>query len=228
MSGTHRWTIVAALAAGMLIGAVSVATPVVSQEAEPARGQANMDEEIDFRFKKPTPEESEEAMKRWMDTVKLGKYHRYLEKFIGEWETTMTVKWSPDAAPTVSKGKASYSWAFEKRWLLYRDENTFMDAPMNTLGFLGYDNFKKKFVGTHISTQTTALVAYEGVLDRTGTELMMWGPMDEPMTGEHDKVVRYHWKFDGKDKFVIEVHDLFISGDDTKVFDILFVRKKAE
>jgi len=103
-----------------------------------------------------------------------------------------------------------------------------MGIPSKGTGFLGYDNFKKKFVGASITSVSTVLLTYEGGLDKTGTELMMWGPMDEPMTGEHDKPVRYDWKFDGKDKFSIEVHDLMIGGDKTKVVQVDFERKKAK
>ncbi|MCZ6603014.1 MAG: DUF1579 family protein, partial [Planctomycetota bacterium] len=121
-----------------------------------------------------------------------------------------------------------YEWAVEGKWLLGRDEGMMMETPWKWTYFLGYDNFKKKFVGASITSMSTMLLTYEGGLDQTGTELMMWGPMDEPTTGEHDKPVRYHWKFEGKDKISIEVHDLMIGGNHTKVIQVDYVRKKAE
>ncbi|MCZ6603469.1 MAG: hypothetical protein O6952_10720, partial [Planctomycetota bacterium] len=87
MSGANRWTIVAALAVGVLIGSASIARPVVTQESKPGE---QGDEENEFRHKKPTEEEMQEMGKRWAVTVAPSKHHRFLEKFLGEWDTSMT------------------------------------------------------------------------------------------------------------------------------------------
>ena len=60
----------------------------------------------------------------------------------------------------------------------------------------------------------------------TGKELMLWGSMDEAMTGQTDKTVRSHYKFPDKDTMILEVHDLHIGQGKTKVIEMVFERKK--
>jgi hypothetical protein len=55
----------------------------------------------------------------------------------------------------------------------------------------------------------------------------MWGLMDEPMTGEVGKHVKYVTRVINDDKFIFEIHDLAIGGDKTKVVEIVYTRKPA-
>ena len=50
--------------------------------------------------------------------------------------------------------------------------------------------------------------------------------MDEPMTGEHDKPVRYTTRLVNENKFTFEIHDLVIGGDKTKAIEMEYTRKK--
>ena len=169
----------------------------------------------------------QEQMKRWMETTKPSHFHRVLRRFIGEWKTTTSMWMDPASPPMKSEGEAKYEWAVEGEWIRWQAVGQMMGQPSTSFGFLGYDNFKRKYVGASITSDSTALLHYEGSLDRTGNELLLWGPMDEPMTGEHDKPVRYHFKFQGKDKFVVEIHDLAIGGEKTKVLEMVHERKKG-
>ena len=48
----------------------------------------------------------------------------------------------------------------------------------------------------------------------------------ESTTGEHDKNVKYVYRFIDKDKYVFEIHDLAIGEPNTKVIDVVNTRKK--
>jgi serine/threonine protein kinase len=48
--------------------------------------------------------------------------------------------------------------------------------------------------------------------------------LDEYLTGEVAKMVKYVWRFESADRFVIEVHDLPIGENNTKVFEIVHTR----
>ena len=63
----------------------------------------------------------------------------------------------------------------------------------------------------------------EGMLDRTGTILSLWGVMDEWMTGEHDKPVLYRYVVVSDIQILFEVHDLGL-GKDSKVITVLYDR----
>ena len=88
---------------------------------------------------------------------------------------------------------------------------------------MGYDNYKKKYTGTWIDSLSTTKNDMEGLLDRSGKIIHFYGSMDEYLTGEHDKPVKYVLDFSGDDQIVFEVHDLAI-GADSMVIQIRYTR----
>ncbi len=152
--------------------------------------------------------------------------HTWLEQFLGEWDTTLRVTMAPDAPPMESKGRATVRWLLEGRWLLLESEGSMMGMPMKTATILGYDAFKKKFVSSMCNSFDPFLLQAEGMKDRTGQALNLWGPMDEYLTGERDKPVRYTWRIVSPDKLVLEVHDLAIGEPNTKVVEVEHARRK--
>ena len=48
--------------------------------------------------------------------------------------------------------------------------------------------------------------------------------LDEYLTGEHDKMVKYAWRFLSPDEMVLEVHDLHIGEQDTMVLETRYRR----
>jgi hypothetical protein len=66
----------------------------------------------------------------------------------------------------------------------------------------------------------------EGDMDPSGKVLITYGTLDEYLTGEHDKMVKYVWRFDSDDKIVLEIHDLPIGEKNTKVLEIVSTRAK--
>lgn len=166
-------------------------------------------------------------MKRWQEACTPNANHEKLARFLGKWETesAMTMELGGEAIKT--KGSAEIEWLFEGRWLIERSDGQMMGTPMKTVSIHGYDNFKKKYVSTVINSTTTALLHAEGNFDASGKNLITYGPMDEPMTGEHDKAVRYVTRFVDADTFVFEVHDLAIGEKDNKVVAVTYKRKKG-
>ena len=67
----------------------------------------------------------------------------------------------------------------------------------------------------------------EGGFDQSGKVLTTYGKMDEPMTGEHDKNVKYVTRIISPDKFVFEVHDFAMGESNTKVVEVKYTRKKS-
>ena len=53
----------------------------------------------------------------------------------------------------------------------------------------------------------TAMVHSEGDMDQTGKTLLTYGTLDEYLTGEHDKMVKYIWRFQSPTRIVFEVND---------------------
>jgi hypothetical protein len=163
------------------------------------------------------------AMQRWLDTMKHAPEHSRLDMFIGKWNTEMSMMGMPDK----EKGTAEFTWLFPGgKWLQQRTTGSMMGMPMQGFGIHGYDNFKKKYVGCWMFDNGTNMLTFEGNYDRTGKVLMEFGHMDEPMTGEHDKMVQYVTREISNDEFIFELHDMPIGEPNTKVLEIRYTRVK--
>lgn len=182
----------------------------VSQEADPH---------------KMSPEKMAEMMRKWMEMSKPGPYHERLARRIGKYDTEMTVYGM--GAPMKSTGEAEIRWLIEGRWMLTESKYSMMGQAARGYAIEGYDNFKKKYVGMWVDSLSTALLTMSGTASRDGRTEAMWGLMDEPMTGEVGKHVKYVTRVISDDRFVFEIHDLAIGGDRTKVVEIVYTRKPS-
>ena len=154
-----------------------------------------------------------------------GPAHEALDRFIGAWDLEMRMWMTvPDAPPTVTSGTSTYEWVLDGHWVRSEWEGVLMGRPMSGIGLMGYDNFKKKYVATWVDSATTMMSAAEGLLDQTGDVLTLYGTMDEYLTGEHDKVVKYQYRFTDDDSFTFELHDLGIVPGETRVIEVIYTR----
>lgn len=168
-----------------------------------------------------------EMMKKWMEAITPGEPHKAFNQFVGSWETATSI-WmeGPGAPPTVTKGSAEFKIIMDGRYLVQESKGEMMGMPMTGMGVTGYDNFNKKYVSFWIDNLSTAMYLSEGSIDPAGKVLSLYGKMDEPMTGEHDKNVKYVSRVVDPDKFVFEIHDLAIPEPNTKVVEVVYTRKK--
>jgi len=132
----------------------------------------------------------------------------------------------PGAAPVITKGSSTYSWVLGGRYLRQDMKGEMMGMPLEGFGYTGYDNYNKKYVGFWIDNSSTAMFTYSGYVDQTGKVFTFYGTMDEWMTGENGKPVKYVTRILSRDKNVFEIHDLAIGGADTKVVEMTYTRKK--
>src|SRR6185295_18628018 len=88
-----------------------------------------------------------------------------LDALVGNWTTH--VKWwmAPGAPAQESDGTAQMSWAFGGRYLHEADTGTAMGMPFEGMGVTGYDNLKKKYVGSWIDSMGTGIMQSEGTYD---------------------------------------------------------------
>ena len=93
-------------------------------------------------------------------------------------------------------------------------------------GITGYDNFKQKYISSFIENMSTGMYTSEGTADQSGKVLTFHGKMDEPITGERDKLVRFVARIISKDKHVFEIYDLVGRPDEFKAVEITYTRKQ--
>ena len=196
------------LGSGLLFASIALAWSVDQDPQDPKRKQ-----------------DSTEIAAMMADASKFtqpGEAHDLLKRFLGTWDSVTRIM---GASSGGEAGTVEVSWLMEGRWLKSKSEGTMMGMPIETFMILGYDNFKQSYVWTTVSNMDTALRSAEGDLDPGGKALITYGTLDEYLTGEHDKMVRYVWRFLDEDKIVMEVHDLAIGENNTKVVEVEMTRR---
>ncbi|MEZ5990602.1 MAG: DUF1579 family protein [Planctomycetota bacterium] len=166
-----------------------------------------------------------EMMAKVAKLTRPGKHHEELRRFLGTWDTEMRMFMGGQATPP-DKGTWECKWLMDGRWLEARGKGTMMGQPSQSFMLMGYDNFKQSFVSTYVSSFDTAMLEAEGDMTPDGKSLITYGTLDEYLTGEHDKMVKYAWRFLSEDEIVLEVHDLPIGETNTKVVEVRYKRRK--
>ena len=116
-----------------------------------------------------------EMMKQMMEMAKLNENHKMLAELNGTWSYTIKFWPAPGVPPQESKGTATRKSMFDGRFFVM-DVNGPMQMPdpatgkMKTLDFKGhgiegYDNVRKKFVGTWVDNMGTGIMMSEGTFD---------------------------------------------------------------
>ncbi len=176
----------------------------------------------------PPQEQMDPMMAKWKELSTPGEAHKKLSDFAGVWETEtrMWMGGEGSGQPAVTKGKSEHKMILGGRFLLQEFKGEMMGMPMTGWGLTGYDNYAKKYIGIWVDDMSTVLATMEGTMDKSGTVLTMFGKMDEWMTGELGKTVKYVTRFISKDRHVFEIHDMSIGEPNTKVIEVTYMRKK--
>jgi hypothetical protein len=171
------------------------------------------------------PPSPEELMKRMEKYAAPGARHAELGALIGTWDVAFKMPTMPGEP---SKGVAETTWWIKDRFVTTRMNlpKAMMGKDLEIVSVLGWDNYKKKWVGTGASSLGTDLVHHEGVVvDPTGKVRVTYGALDEYLTGEHDKPVKYVTRTLSPDSHVLEVWDLGIGESGAVVLHFTFTRR---
>jgi hypothetical protein len=169
----------------------------------------------------------DEMMKKWKEVSTPGAAHKQLEAMAGTWKVE-TKSWmaGPGSEPSVSSGTATMHMVLGGRFLQQDMTGSMMDMPFNGMGLTGYDNFKKKYVSFWIDNMSTSMATMEGEMDKDGKSCTYWGVMDEPMTGEKNKKVKYVLTMDSPDRNTFRIYDVDVYGEKDPVMEITYTRTK--
>jgi hypothetical protein len=169
----------------------------------------------------------QEMMKKWQEVMTPGAPHKMLQGMAGMWDVeTKTWMSGPGTEPSVTKGTAQMKMVLGDRFLQQEMNGEMMGMPFNGMGLTGYDNFKKKYVSFWIDNMGTGMSTMEGEMDSEGKTCTYWGVMDEPMTGEKDKKVKYTITMLSPDKHVFRIFDVVAYGEKDPTMEITYTRKK--
>jgi len=159
----------------------------------------------------------------WEKAGTPGEPHKVLKKMVGKWNVAMKSWMDPKAPPMESKGTAEVKPILGERFFQMNLSSTIMDKPFTGIATNGYDNVKKKYVGTWIDSMSTGIMRSEGTADATGN-MKVEGVGTDPITGKESKM-RIVGTWQGDDKLVEEFYEKK-GGKEQKTMEITYTRAK--
>lgn len=168
--------------------------------------------------------EPDEATKRWLEASTPAAAHKVLDPLVGEWD--VAAKWwmDPSAPPMETKGTTTKKWILDGRFVQEDYKGEMMGMPLVGHGMTGYDNVKKQYNSFWIDSSSTAMYISLGKASADGKTLTFHGKMDDVMTGEKDKPIKFVIKIEGQAKHVFEMYDLG-GGKEKKIAEQTYTRK---
>lgn len=151
----------------------------------------------------------------WERASTPGEEHRTLQRFVGNWNHSMTWWMTADATPETSKGKSKFEMTLGGRFLKQHTTGMSMGKPFEGVGITGFDNLQKNFSTIWMDNMNTAMMVGKGQFNDSKTEIHDQGSMSCPMSPTGTRNYRSVWTLPKQNTFKYE---MFMVGDDGKEF----------
>jgi hypothetical protein len=201
-----RSTFGLALATGLAVGAVAFAA---DQEKKKAAA----------------PPDEKAAMEAMQKAATPGEAHKKLEAVVGTFDTKVKTWMDPSKPPEESTGTSENTWVLGNRYVQMKYQGTMMGQPFSGMGYQGYDNVTKKYVGTWMDTMGTGIMTTTGQADKSGKTMTMTGSAADPVSGKMMKLTEKMTVTDN-DHHSFEMWAPGPDGKPVKMMEIEYTRKK--
>jgi len=173
-------------------------------------------------------------MKQMVELSKMNENHKLLSSLDGNWSYAIKMWMNPDpnAKPQESKGMATRKSIMGGRYVMMDVNGRFQmpgedgkmkEVQFKGMGLEGYDNVKKKFVGSWIDNMGTGIEFFEGDYD-PGTKTFTYTGEMEPMPGMKSQV-REVLKLTDNNHMTLEWYENQ-GGQEKKTMEISYTRAK--
>jgi hypothetical protein len=168
--------------------------------------------------------EQKAMMEKWQQVATPAEGHKKLEPMAGEWTVKATMHETPDQPPTVSNGTATNEWVLGGRFLKQTFHGEFNGMPFEGVGFTGYDNYKKKYIGVWMDSMGTMMMTLVGSVDASGKVFTMTSEVDDFMTGKAMKT-REVTRIVDANHHTFEMYGPDPKGKEFKMMEMTYTRK---
>jgi Protein of unknown function (DUF1579) len=168
--------------------------------------------------------EQKAMMEQWQKMATPAEGHKRLEPVVGDFSTKVTMWETPGQAGQTSAGSAKNEWVLGGRFVRETFHGEYMGMPFDGVGFTGYDNYKKKYIGSWVDSMGTAMMTLTGTVDASGKVFTMLSDMDDFMTGKVMKV-RAVTRIVDANQHVFEMYGPDPKGKEFKMMEIVYTRK---
>ena len=165
------------------------------------------------------------AMEAWIKASTPGDLHKQLAAMEGAWNATVRMWNAPGAPPEETAGTSWNKMILGGRWLEQRFESTMMGQKFDGVGYTGYDNIRKQFVGSWMDSMSTGMMLSTGKAGKAANTWEFEGTMDDPLTGKPSKLLEVLTVAD-PDHHKFEMFGFAPDGAKFKMMEIEYARKK--
>jgi hypothetical protein len=132
---------------------------------------------------KMSPEE-QKAMDAWQKFMTPGDAHKSLNALVGTFDAKVSMWPQPGTPAQVSTATSVNNWVLGNRYVEENVNGSFMGMPFQGIGYTGYDNGKKQYVGTWIDNFGTGVMTSTGTSSDNGKTYTFKSMTTDPMTGK--------------------------------------------
>ena len=174
---------------------------------------------------KAAPMDEKAMMEMWKKAGTPGDMHKKMNDMVGTFEADVRMWMDPSKPPEDSKGTSVNKWVLGDRFVETKYDGTMMGEPFNGIGYTGYDNVQKKYVGTWMDSGGTGIMfstctpAADGK-SMTCKSSTVWDPMtNKPSPME------FKTSWTDKDHHQMEMWGMGPGGKKYKMMEITYTRK---
>lgn len=177
--------------------------------------------------KQELSEEDRKIMEIYKKYASPGENHKFLDYFVGKWESSQKIWLEPGSEPLTRKQEISVESLFEGRFTRahIKTIGEVMGMSIEGIVITGYDNYKKQFFSVTYGTSGTDFVLMYGTLDSTGKIRTDTGHVDDVVTGERIKLKGITTLINN-DTYTYEMFQTDPRGNEIKYMEITYTRKK--
>ncbi len=205
---SKRTSVMAALLAGGLVGLLAL-SPGVSQEGTPPAGDT---------------QSMADTMAAWTKANTLGPQHEQFKEMIGTWKVVSKIWMMPGMPPMVSEGTVEFELMLGGRFVRQEFNCAMMGGKYHGIGIEGYDTIKKKYVSIWMDDMCTGIGMMEGTIDATGKVITYFGTMNDPLTGELDKMTKAVLREVSKDECIFTMYEFTEGVGEVKKMEMTYTR----
>jgi hypothetical protein len=160
----------------------------------------------------------------WEKYATPGEGHAALKPIAGSWSASVKTWMQPGAPAQESTATAEAQWLMGGRYLQEDVKGTIGGMAFEGRGVVGYDNLKKKYVGTWIDNMGTGIMTSEGAYDAATKTFTNTSEISDPQSGKTIKE-REVLRIVSDAKMVRQMWTKGRDGKEFKSMEITYTRK---
>jgi len=174
--------------------------------------------------KKPEISEADQkAMELMAQYSTPGENHKFLDYFVGDWDSQVKYYTEPGAEPFTYKEQVTVQWILGGRFTYAQLKGNFMGIPYDVYVYTGYNNYKKEFFAIQLSTMGTGYYLSTGFLDKTGKIRTDTAVVEDPAAGKIN--VKAVTTLLDKNTYRYDFYVVDDKGKESLVMEVIYTRK---